>query len=392
MPWSLLFLSLTAASWVYWLVASWCVTEFFAEPQPKAESDLPRVSILKPVRGVDADAYTNFRSFLAQDYTTEYEVLFGVSDPRDPVLELIHCLRREFPQRKIRVFVAPPRGANDKVSILCHLAEQAYYDTFVICDSDMRVTPDYLRRICAPLQDPGVGLVTCLYRGEQAQTLTARLEAQYMGSTFLPSALVGRRYLRMGFALGASNAIRREQLQQIGGFEALVDYLADDYQLGARVAATGHRVHLSDYTVQNILGATTFREQWHREVRWARCLRASRPLEYPVLLFTLPTPLALLAAASTGFSPLGLGALGASLVLRWGVAWQVAHSIHDRVFYESWYWLPLRDLLTMTIWCTAGIGGQVSWRGQRFALGQGGRLQQLLPPGPAPTAPPRTEL
>jgi len=380
-PWSLLFLSLTAASWVYWLVVSWCVAEFFAEPQPQADSELPPASILKPVRGLDAEAYKNFASFLQQDYPEDYEVLFGVTDPRDPALELIARLQTEFPKRRIRAFVAQPRGANDKVSILCHLAQQACYDTLVVCDSDMRVTPDYLRRVCAPLLDPTVGLVTCLYRGEQAETFTARLEAQYISTTFLPSALVGRRYLNMGFALGASNALRREQLRQIGGFEALINYLADDYQLGSRVAATGRRVHLSDYTTQSILGATTFREQWDREIRWAKCLRVSRPLEYPVLLLTLSTPLSLLTAASLRFSPLGLGVVGGSLALRWLVGWQVARRTHDRVYRDSWFWLPLRDMLTGAIWCAAGVGGKVSWRGRHFALREGGRLQ-LLPPGP----------
>jgi len=381
-PWPLLFLSLTAASWVYWLVAGWCVAEFFAEPQPEPGPDLPPVSILKPVRGLDAAGYKNFGSFLVQDYPQDYELLFGVTDPEDPDLALIDRLQQEFPKRNIRALVAPPRGANDKVSILCHLAQQASYDTLVVCDSDMRVTPDYLRRVCAPLQDPSVGLVTCLYRGERAETFTARLEAQYITTTFLPSALVGRRYLNMGFALGASNALRREQLQQIGGFEVLLNYLADDYQLGARVAATGRRVHLSDYTTRSILGATTFQEQWAREIRWAKCLRVSRPLEYPVLLLTLSTPLSLLTAASMRFSLAGLAVVAASLALRWLVGWQVARNTHDEVFRSSWFWLPLRDMLTSVIWCAAGVGGHVSWRGRRFALREGGRLQ-LLPPGPS---------
>ncbi len=374
MLWSPLFLGLTAASWVYWLTAGWCISEFFAEPQPKAGPDLPSVSILKPVRGIDAEAYKNYASFLAQDYP-EYEVLFGVTDPRDPALVLTGQLQREFPQHRVRAFVAPPYGANDKVSVLCHLARQARYDTLVICDSDMRVGPDYLRRVCAPLQDPAVGLVTCLYRGEQAETLTARLEAQYIGTTFLPSALVGRRYLQMAFALGASNALRREQLQAIGGFEALADYLADDYQLGARVAATGHRVHLSDYTVESVLGATTFAEQWRRELRWSKCLRVSRPLEYPVLLLTFSTPLGLATAVAMGFSPLGVGMLGGSLLVRWLVAWHMARHTHDRVFRDSWFWLPVRDMLSAVIWCAAGVGGKVSWRGRQYALRQGGRLQ-----------------
>ena len=378
MPWSLIFLSLTAASWVYWLVAAWCVEQFFREPQPQANPAPPPVSILKPVRGLDSEAYKNFASFMLQDYP-EYEVLFGVTDPHDPALEVITRLQREFPKRRIRVFVATPRGANDKVSVLCHLAQMACYDTLVICDSDMRVTPDYLRRMCAPLQDPAVGLVTCLYRGTQAETLTAKLEAQYISTTFLPSVLVGRNYLHMRFALGASNALRREQLRQIGGFEALANYLADDYQLGAKVAATGHRVHLSDYMAQSILGPTTFREQWNREIRWAKCLRVSRPLEYPVLLFTLPTPMALLTAATMGFSPLGLGILATSLALRWLVGWHISHRSHDDLYRSSWYLLPLRDVLTYLIWCAASVGRQVTWRGRRFALRKGGFLQQLFP-------------
>lgn len=378
MPWSLIFLSLTLASWAYWLVASWCVASFFAEAQPEPDPDPPPVSILKPVRGIDSEAYKNFCSFMLQDYGADYEVLFGVTDPRDPVVEVVHRLKREFPKRRIEVFVAPPCGANDKVNVLCHLAKQARYDLLVVCDSDMRVTPDYLRRICAPLRDPSVGLVTSLYRGDHAQTLTAKLEAQYIGTTFLPGILVGRRYLRMGFALGATNALRRQQLEQIGGFEALANYLADDYQLGARVAATGHRVHLSDYITQSILGATTFREQWNREVRWAKCVRVSRSLEYPGFLFTLCTPLSLLTAAVMGFSALGLSAIAVSLMLRWLVSWQVARHTGDAVFRRSWFWLPLRDVLTAAIWCAAWMGREVTWRGRRFALRKGGFLQQLF--------------
>jgi ceramide glucosyltransferase len=378
-PWSLVLLSLTAASWAYWLVAGWCVTEFFSEPQPKADDEPPSVSILKPVRGVDSDAYRNFASFLHQDYQAPYEVLFGVTDPNDPVLEVVSRLQYEFPKRSVRALVAPQCGPNDKVSVLCHLAQQAQYDTLVICDSDMRVTPDYLQRICSPLRDPNVGLVTTLYRGEQAETLTARLEGLFMGATFLPSALVGRRYLNMRFALGATNALRREVLQEIGGFEALVNYLADDYQLGARVAATGRRVHLSDYTTQSVLGSTTFREQWGREVRWAKCMRVSRPLEYPGWLFILSTPLSAVTAAAMGSLPLGLGLTMGSLALRWLVSWQMARHTRDQLFFRYWYWLPLRDFLSAGVWLAAGMGGHVSWRGRRFALRAGGLLQPLQP-------------
>jgi ceramide glucosyltransferase len=184
----------------------------------------------------------------------------------------------------------------------------------------------------------------------------------------------------MGFALGATNALTRAQLRRIGGFEALLDYLADDYQLGARAAATSCRVHLSDYLTQSILGPTSFADQWRREVRWAKCTRVSRPREYPSLLLTFSTPLALLTAATLGFSSFGLALLGATLVLRWLVAWYVSGFTHDRIVRRTWPWLPLRDLLTAVVWCAAGLGGHVSWRGRHFLLRSDGRLQPLLPP------------
>ena len=379
MSWTtLLLLTLVVMSWAYWLVACWCLVAFFAEAQPNPDSDPLPVSVLKPMRGLDVGARENLVSFLTQDYP-DYEVLFGVTDPLDPALELVRRLQRQFPARRIRGFVVPKGEANEKAVILSYLASRACYDTLVVSDSDMRVGADYLGRVTAPLRDPQVGLVTCLYQGSQAETLTAVLEALYMGTTFLPSVLVARRYLRMGFALGASVALRREQLGRIGGFEGLAGYLADDYQLGARIAATGRRVHLSDYVTQSILGPTTFREQWDREVRWAKCSRVSRPREYPALLVTFSTPLALLSAAALGFSVLGWAVVAISLLVRWFVARQVARRTGDELVREAWLWLPLRDLLTAVVWCTASVGRRVTWRDRTFVLGEGGRLQELVP-------------
>ena len=374
----LILLILTVVSWIYWLVACWCAHTFFAEPQPAPEGEPPAVSLLKPMRGVDPGMYENLRSHLTQQYPV-YEVLVGVTDPRDPALELARQLQREFGANRVRIFVAPRVGANDKVSVLCHLAQQAAYDTVVVSDSDMRVTDDFIARMVAPLRDPEVGLVTCLYRGEQAENLTAVLEALYIGTAFLPSALVARQYLRMRFALGAAVALRREDLRAIGGFESLADYLADDYQLGARIAATGKRVHLSDYTTHTILGATTFRQQWNREVRWAKCARVSRPLEYPGVLLSFSTPLALLTAFSLGFSTVGIGAIGVSLLVRWLVARQMSGHLKDQLIRDAWLLLPLRDLLTAAVWCAAAFGRRVSWRDGQYVLCEGGRLRELAP-------------
>jgi len=370
-----LLLLLIVASWIYWLVAWYLARDFF-QPCSDPNSDFtPPVSILKPVKGLDAQAYQNFASFCQQDYP-DFELLFGVADPTDPVIPVVERLQRDFPQRSIRLLVAEPVGANRKASLLHHLAGQARHEVLVISDSDMRVTPDYLRRVVAPLADERVGLVTCPYRGELPLTFTARLEALYMGATFLPSVLVARGFLNMRFAMGATNVLRRRDLARLGGFAAMADYLADDYQLGARIANLGLRVHLSDYVVASMLGATTFREQWEREVRWARCTRVSRPLEYPGLLLTFSTPLAVALVLLSDFTFKWL-VLAASLVLRWLVAWRVASYTGDQVVRRWLFWLPVRDMLTALVWCAGGIGRHVSWRGEKFLLLPDGRMQSL---------------
>lgn len=367
---------LTFASWIYWLVAVWLVYDFFRSPAPLDTTCTPPVSILKAVKGLDAQAYENFASFCDQDYP-EFEVLFGVADADDPVIPVIAQLRRAFPQRHIRHVVVPVCGANRKASILHHLATLARYDVLVASDSDMRVTPDYLRHVVAPLADPRIGLVTCPYRGTQPVTFTARLEALYMSVCFLPSMIVGRLFLGMRFALGSSVAVRRGDLDRIGGFAAVADYLADDYQIGERIAAAGLRVHLSTCVLASVLGATNFSDQWAREVRWARCIRISRPIEYPGLLLTFSTPLAALLLLLMGFAPLAWLVLAISVVLRWLVAWLVAGCVGDRPVRRWLIWLPIRDMLSALVWVFGAVGHRICWRGERYILQSDGRLRPL---------------
>jgi len=407
--------ALILISWLYWLVALWLVFDFFRPgrptPQPPStRSELalntvkgqappyegggalvppslfrrggqggevpfaPPVSILKPIKGVDAQAYQNFASFCRQDYPSGFELLFGVADPDDPVIPLIERLKREFPEVSIRLFVSQPKGANRKACLLHHLAGQARYETLVISDSDMRVTPDYLRRVVAPLADPTVGLVTCPYIGAQALNLTAGLEALHMGVTFLPSIVIARKVLDMRFAMGASVTLRRGDLARIGGFAALADYLADDYQLGARIAGLGLKVRLSDYVVKCVLGATCFREQWEREVRWMRCASVSRRLEYPGLLLSYATPLALALTLLTGPTPASLQLLIGSLLLRWAAAWLISGRTGDLEARRWLVWLPVRDLLSALTWIAGGLGRRIAWRGEEFLLTAGGRM------------------
>ncbi|RME49077.1 MAG: glycosyltransferase [Chloroflexi bacterium] len=367
---------LTTASFVYWVVAWWCTRSFWREPVP-ASDFTPPVSILKPVHGIDTGAYQNFASFADQDYPV-FEVLIGLLDAEDPVHGIIERVQYDFEHVPIRIIHAEPIGTNNKVSILASLAEEARHDILLISDSDMRVTPDYLRQVVAPLEDRSVGLVTCLYRAEDLRTLTARLEALYLATTYMPSVLVGHRYLKLSFALGATMVLRREDLARIGGFPAIADYLADDYQLGKRVGDLGKQVRFAKYMPRDILGATTFREQWDREVRWAKCARVSRPLEYPWYFISFNTPLASLTALAMGLTEKGWLLITASVLFRWLVGWSVTGYSGDRVARRWLFLLPLRDFLTALVWVAALAGRHVVWGGRKFWLTRDGALRPVV--------------
>lgn len=375
----ILLLLLIAASWIYWLVALLMVRALFRSRKQPMPDFTPAVSILKPVKGLDPQAYQNFASFCQQDYP-DFELVFGMADPEDPAISLVERLQEDFAGCNIRLVIGQPIGSNRKASLLHRLTAQASHEILVISDSDMRVTPNYLRQVVAPLANEHVGLVTCPYRGEAALTLAARLEALHMGVTFLPSVVVASRLFRLQFAMGATVALRRNDLDRLGGFEAVADYLADDYQLGARIAGLGLRVHLSDYVTASTLGITAFREQWHREVRWNRCARVSRPWEYPGLLVTFSTPLALLLLLISGFALIGWQVLAISLMLRWAVAWLVTGYAGAWETRRWLAWLPVRDVLSALTWCAGGLGRHVVWRGEEYVLQAGGRMRSLPPP------------
>jgi ceramide glucosyltransferase len=392
-----LLLSLVLASWLYWLVATLLVYVFFrsentrsthgAGHSPLGRPAEPPVSILKPLKGVDEQAYANFSSFCRQDYP-KYELVFGVADPADPVIPLVERLQQEFPDLTIRLVITDALGANRKASSLSQMVDRASHEILVVSDSDMRVTADYLSRVVAPLSDPLVGMVTCPYVGAEALTFTARLEALHMGVTFLPSVLVARQFLSMRFAMGATMVLRRADLERAGGFASVADFLADDYQLGLRLCDLGLRIILSGYVVRCILGATSFREQWDREVRWTRTNRANRPVEYPGLLLTFSVPLALALALVAPVDPLGWRVLAASIVLRWLVSWIIAGSTGDAESRRWLVWLPVRDLLSGFVWVAGGLGRRIVWRGEEFIVQPDGRLISVAFPGGARQAGP----
>ncbi len=366
-------------SMAYYLVCLYSAARFVGERKAAGGGASPTppgahpVSILKPLRGTDPEMYESFRSHCLQEYP-EYEIIFGVSDPADPAAELVERLKLEFPQRAIRLLVCSENlGPNTKVSNLTQMLRQAKHENILVNDSDIRVPPDYLRRTMAPLADPQVGLVTCLYRGIASPTLGSRLEGLGISTDFAAGVLAARQ-LEGGirFGLGSTLAFRRRELEAVGGFEALVDYLADDYEMGRRIAERGLRVTLSDVVVETFLPAYTVRQFVEHQLRWGRTVRDSRRWGYLGLVLTFGFPWAVLSVVASHGAPWSWALLAAALTLRFAVALVVGWSVlSDRQVLRLLPWLPLRDLVAALVWAASLAGRRVVWRGDSFILKDG---------------------
>src|SRR5208282_1037201 len=261
---------------------------------PLPETDLPPVSIFKPLKGSDPEIWESFCSHCEQEYP-QFQLIFGVSDPTDPAIEVVRKLQAKYPNLPIELIVCDRvLGANTKVSNLVQMLPAARHEILLVNDSDIRVPSNYLRKVITPLRDTSVGLVTCLYRGVAGPTLGSRLEALGISTDFVPGVLSAR-FLEKGlrFGLGSTLAFRRRELEAIGGFETLLDYLADDYELGRRIASTGKKVTLSTATVTTFLPAYTLRQFFRHQLRWSRTIRDARRWGYAGLLFTFGLPWAL---------------------------------------------------------------------------------------------------
>jgi ceramide glucosyltransferase len=371
-----------ASSSLYYLLCTWSAARFLREREAAGEGarptqPLPPVSILKPLKGTDPEIYESFRSHCLQDYP-EYEIIFGVSDPNDPAIESVKALQREFPNRRIQLVVCPKiLGANVKVSNLAQMLAEARYGCLIVNDSDIRVEPDYLRRVTAPLADPQVGMVTCLYRGAAGPTLGSRLEALGISTDFCPSVLAARQ-LEGGirFGLGSTLAFRRAELEKIGGFTSFVDYLADDYELGKRIAGLGLTVKLSEVVVETYLPSYRLREFFAHQLRWARGVRDARAGGYLGLVFTFGLLWALIALTASRAALWAWGALAVTLCLRFAVALIVGRGVlKDRQTLKDAWLIPLRDLVAVAVWIVSLGGHTVTWRGGRFRL-QDGKLSR----------------
>jgi ceramide glucosyltransferase len=385
----------TVLAWAgigYYLVALWSARSFVHSLRRKRPVWIPAVSILKPVRGLDHEMYSAFASHCRQDYAGEYEILFGVSSRSDPALAAVRQLQDEFPDHAIRIIECPELlGANGKVSNLVQMLRHARYPYILINDSDIVVSPHYLTNIMAGFApSPGhprpIGMVTAPYRGRahgrpgKDPTVGSRMEALGISTDFIPGVLTARRIEGgIHFGLGSTLAVSREALDRIGGLAPLVDYLADDYQLGARIAAAGFDIELSAEVVETWVppyGLSGFVEH---QLRWARSTRDSRRWGYVGLLFTFGLPWTFLNLIASGLSLESIALFVLAVLVRVALALVVGVGILGdmQVIRDLLLLLP-RDLIALFLWAWSFADDTVTWRGERFHVKRG-KLIRVAP-------------
>lgn len=375
---------LAVAGVVYMALALWGARDFARTVRRRSATGRgvhPDVSILKPVKGVDQRMYAGFVSHCRQQYAGSYEIIFGVSSMDDPAVAEIHRLIAEFPDRDIHLVECTERlGTSGKVSNLVQMLRHARYEHVIVNDSDILVSPGYLDRVMRWFDATGakpVGMVTAPYIGHTSDKpgLWSRLEALGISTDFIPGVLTARK-LEGGirFGLGSTLAMTKTALAASGGLEPLVEFLADDYEMGARIAAAGYRVELTNEVVETSVPAYTFRGFADHQLRWARSTRDSRKLGYIGLGVTYCVPWALATCVASGFALESITLLTLALLARVAVALSVGVGVlsDSQVLRDLWL-LPVRDLFGLLFWLWSYAGDTVVWRGERFHL-RNGRL------------------
>ena len=376
---------LTLSGLAYLLLALWGARDFshFWRRQSRSVEFAPDVSILKPVKGVDSRMYAGFVSHCKQEYAGRFEIIFGVGSMDDPAVAEIERLRAEFPACAIRLVVCTERlGASGKVSNLVQMLPEARYDFVLINDSDIRVSPRYLLRVMSGFSDARVGMVTAPYIGHTGDgagaatalsTVWSRLEALGIATDFFPGVLAARK-LEGGvrFGLGSTLAMRKAALARAGGLEPLVECLADDYEMGARIWKAGYRIELSDEVVETSVPAYSFRGFCEHQLRWARTVRDSRKLGYLGLVITYAVPWAVATCIASGFALWSFTLLSLVLLARVAVALSVGVGIlRDGQVLRDFWLLIVRDFFGLFFWVWSYASDTIVWRGERLRLHDG---------------------
>ncbi len=398
----LAFISLAISVW------QWIVARRFPLHRRVTDTDFaPAVTVLKPLKGCDAETFHCLESWLTQDYRAAVQVLFGVGSPADPVCEIVRSLLAAHPRRDAQLIVCSESlGPNAKVSTLIQLQRHAKHEVLIVSDADVRVPSDFLTNVVAPLRDSSVGLVNCFYRLANPSTLAMQWEAIAINSDFWSQVLQSRSLKPIDFALGAVMATTRERLDAIGGFEALVDHLADDYQLGNKIARTGVRIDICPVVVECRESPKTWGDVWRHQLRWARTIRVCQPIPFFLSILgnaTLwPLLLVLAGAPQHGMewtrhldldSPVSISnvtvtQLNVSIAVPWtailflicllvrivAAASNRAQMERSRAGLVFFWFIPIKDILNAAIWACAILGNRVVWRGRRYRVTATGKL------------------
>jgi ceramide glucosyltransferase len=377
------FLGIAAIPFVYYFLAIFSTAVFFLRKRSTVSGKnkfQPPISNLKPLRGLDPDAYENFASFCRQDYP-DYEILFCVGDNTDPVLPVLQRLVRDFPETKIRIVIGSGRtAANDKVAKLARLVAEASYEHLVISDSDVRVEPDYLSKLIAPLADPDVGAATCLYVPTTTDpSWVQQLQDVGMLSDFYPGILVAKQLDGVKFALGPTIATTRTRLAAFGGYAAIENQPADDLLVGRLIAEQGCEVALLPYAISTVPDFHSFGELFHKRLRWITVMRHMRPWGHLGLVFTLGLPWGLLAVALQPTPEIAAAYLGSYFVVRIVLTELVGRwGLKQPGVWKKLLWIPVWDALASLIWLASFARRSIRWRGQDYLIRDG----QLVPIAP----------
>ena len=373
--WSSVTASLIALAGCGFLIAATIlVARAAASPARPRTLAAPSVTVLKPLHGDEPGLLDNLGSFCSQDYPGPIQVVFGVQDPGDGAVAVVEHLQETQAARDLDLVIdAKVHGLNRKVSNLVNMAPRIRHDVVVLADSDMRVGPDYLSRVIAALDEPGVGAVTCLYYGVPVAGTWASLSALAINAHFLPGVVFGSAIGLARPCFGSTLALRRQTLGEIGGFIAFVDCLADDYAIGAALRATGRTISIPPFAVAHICTEASARDFWRHELRWARTIKSIDPLGYAGSILAHPLPWALIAAllgaGSAAFLPavaIALASIGCRMTLLRQV--EKAYALPPQA-----YWLvPARDLLSFILFVVSFFGRDVSWKGHRYRMVAGG--------------------
>jgi ceramide glucosyltransferase len=363
---------------IYSLLSLIAVSRFTKQSASSSQgsfSEWPPVTILKPVCGLEKNHKESLRSACLQDYQ-EYQVVFAVQDPQDPVVSVLEEIREEFGPERVAIAIENRQaGPNKKINNLLGALPHARYDTLVLNDSDVQIKPDYLKAIIPPLFHSGVGCVCTLYRATCGDRWFEKMELLTLNADFIPSVIFAHVTGASKFCLGSSLAIRRTSLEKIGGLEAFVDYLPEDYEIGRRLWAAGQRVVLVDYFVNIVISLKNFSEWWLHQSYWDQMTRAARPIGFFATLITRSVPFALLFAAFRLGDGSGWAVLGSALAIRLVTAGVImGWGMGDKEGVRSLAFLPLRDVAALVSWFLAFVKRTVTWRGTEFTLTRKGRV------------------